>query len=69
MSKKKEKPSPRVLEKIKKMYANYGISIDFMEDGELEKVAEYYLANRDKLDDDYLKSLELKGKFSEEDLI
>lgn len=69
MSKKKEKPSPRVLEKIKKMYANYGISIDFMEDGELEKVAEYYLINRDKLDDDYLKSLELKGKFSEEDLI
>ncbi len=66
---KKEKSTTRILDKIKKMYLNYGIDIDIMDDDELERVSDFYIANKSKLEEDYIKSLELKGKFSEEELI
>jgi hypothetical protein len=66
---KKEKATTRILDKIKKMYLNYGIDIEIMDDDEIERVSDFYVANKSKLEEDYIKSLELKGKFSEEELI
>jgi hypothetical protein len=66
---KKEKATTRILDKIKKMYLNYGIDIEIMDDDEIERVSNFYVANKSKLEEDYIKSLELKGKFSEEELI
>jgi hypothetical protein len=40
-----------------------------MDDDEIERVSDFYVANKSKLEEDYIKSLELKGKFSEEELI
>jgi len=66
---KKENATTRILDKIKKMYLNYGIDIEIMDDDEIERVSDFYVANKSKLEEDYIKSLELKGKFSEEELI
>lgn len=69
MSKKDNKPHTKIIEKIKKIYTNFGINIDSMEEEEMARVAEHYTKNKQNLEEDYIKSLDLKGKFKEEDLI
>lgn len=69
MSKKDNKPHTKIIEKIKKIYTNFGINIDSMEEEEMARVVEHYTKNKQNLEEDYIKSLDLKGKFGEEDLI
>jgi hypothetical protein len=69
MSKKDNKPHTKIIEKIKKIYTNFGLNIDSMEEEEMARVVEHYTKNKQNLEEDYIKSLDLKGKFREEDLI
>ncbi len=68
-AKQQAKPSSRVLDKIKKIYANYGIDVEMMDDDELLRVARYYSDQKNELESDLSDSLNLSEKFSEEDLI
>jgi len=69
MLKKDSRPHTKIIEKIKKIYTNFGINIDSMEEEEMARVSEHYTKNKQNLEEDYIKSLDLKGKFKEEDLI
>ena len=55
--------------KIKKMYANYGIDPEEMDEEALERICEFYLKNKTNLDKDYTKSEEHADKFGEDDII
>jgi hypothetical protein len=68
-AKQQAKPSSRVLDKIKKMYTNYGIDVELMDDDELLRVAKYYSELKNELESDLSESSNLSEKFSEEDLI
>jgi hypothetical protein len=67
--KQQAKPSSRVLDKVKKIYANYGIDVELMDDDELLRVAKYYSESKNELESDLSESSNLSEKFSEEDLI
>lgn len=69
MAKKKEPPPNKVWEKIKKIYGNYGINTDNMEEDEISRIIDYYENNKNQLDLDISKSLTNKSSYSEEDLI
>lgn len=56
-------------EKVNKMYENYGIDPEGMEDDDLEAVYHYYLDKQSQLDLDLKKSIDHSGKFDEDDII
>jgi len=68
-AKQQAKPTSKILEKIKKIYANYGIDFEFMDDEEILRVAKYYSEQRNELESDLAESACLEDKFLEEDLI
>lgn len=59
----------RIYDKIKKLYANYGIDILVMGDDELKRIYLYYSDKQDKLISDLKKSNEHASTFSDIDII
>jgi hypothetical protein len=59
----------KILEKVKKLYQNYGIDILIMEEEELKRVVEFYKLNLDKLVEDLKKSSSHANSFSDVDII
>jgi hypothetical protein len=59
----------KILEKVKKLYQNYGIDILVMEDDELKRVVEFYKSNIEKLVEDLKKSSSHANSFSDVDII
>lgn len=56
-------------DKIKRLYNNYGIDISDMEEEEYTRIINSYSNNRKKLEEDLGKSEEIKGMFTEDDII
>jgi len=69
MVKKKETPPNKIWEKIKKLYNNYGIDTENMEEDEVSRLIDYYENNKNNLEKDISKSLTNKESFSEDELI
>jgi hypothetical protein len=59
----------KILEKVKKLYQNYGIDILVMEEEELKRVVEFYKSNIEKLAEDLKKSSSHANSFSDVDII
>lgn len=59
----------KILEKVKKLYQNYGIDILIMEEEELKRVVEFYKSNVDRLAEDLKKSSSHANSFSDVDII
>ena len=66
MSKTKDE---KILDKIKKLYQNYGIDILIMDSTEFDRVFEFYKNNQQKLQDDLKKSNSHAHSFSDVDII
>lgn len=66
MKKNKEE---KFLDKIKKLYQNYGIDILVMEEEEFRRVLEFYKSNVKKLSEDLKKSGSHANSFSDVDII
>jgi hypothetical protein len=56
-------------EKVNKMYENYGIDPEGMEEDDLEAVYQYYATKQEQLEADLKKSIGHSGKFEEDDII
>ena len=69
MVKKKESTPNKIWEKIKKLYNNYGIDTENMEEDEISRLIDYYENNKNNLEKDISKSLTNKESFSEDELI
>lgn len=67
--KKEKKIDENLLKKIYKIYENYGIDPEGLDEGDINIVYDFYSKNPDKLADDYAKSKELPVKFDEEEII
>ena len=52
---KKKISEEKILEKIKKLYQNYGIDILVMEEDEFKRIVEFYKSNVEKLAEDLKK--------------
>jgi len=65
----KKTKEDKILEKIKKLYANYGIDILVMEEEEFKRVLEFYKNQPDKLSEDLKKSSSHASSFSDVDII
>lgn len=59
----------KLLEKIKKLYGNYGIDILVMEEEEFKRVLEFYKEKPEKLIEDLKKSSSHANSFSDVDII
>lgn len=59
----------KILDKVKKIYQNYGIDILVMEEEELKRVVEFYKSNIEKLAEDLKKSNSHANSFSDVDII
>ena len=55
--------------KVDKIYANYGIDSNGMDEGDLSTVYKYYLDKKEQLDKDYEESKRYAGRFDEDDII
>lgn len=66
MKKNKEE---KFLDKIKRLYQNYGIDILVMEEDEFRRVLEFYKSNVKKLAEDLKKSSSHANSFSDVDII
>lgn len=66
MKKNKEE---KFLDKIKRLYQNYGIDILVMEEEEFKRVLEFYKSNTEKLTEDLKKSSSHANSFSDVDII
>jgi hypothetical protein len=66
MKKNKEE---KILDRIKKLYQNYGIDILVMEEEEFKRVLEFYKSNTEKLAEDLKKSSSHANSFSDVDII
>jgi 3-dehydroquinate synthetase len=69
MVKKKEALPNKTWEKIKKLYNNYGMDTENMEEDEISRLIDYYENNKNNLEKDISKSLTNKETFSEDELI
>ena len=67
--KKKDKIDLNLLKKIYKIYENYGIDPEGLDEGDINIVYDFYAKNPDKLDSDYSNSRNLPMKFNEEEII
>jgi uncharacterized protein YpuA (DUF1002 family) len=65
----KEAEAEKVRNKVDKMYENYGIAVDSLDDGDISRVYRHYFDNREELDADYEKSKKYIGQFDEDDII
>lgn len=59
----------KILDKIKRLYQNYGIDILVMEEEEFKRVLEFYKSNTEKLAEDLKKSSSHANSFSDVDII
>lgn len=66
MKKNKEE---KFLDRIKKIYQNYGIDILVMEEEEFKRILEFYKSNAKKLAEDLKKSNSHANSFSDVDII
>jgi hypothetical protein len=66
---KKKISEEKILERIKKLYQNYGIDILVMEDDEFKRIVEFYKSNTEKLAEDLKKSSSHANSFSDVDII
>jgi ClpP class serine protease len=66
MKKNKEE---KILDRIKRLYQNYGIDILVMEEEEFKRVLEFYKSNTEKLAEDLKKSSSHANSFSDVDII
>jgi hypothetical protein len=61
--KKKEKEvSERILKKVNKLYENYGIDPEGLDEGDINRVYRHYANNEAELDSDYKKSVIISEK-------
>tara|TARA_B100001094_G_scaffold331004_1_gene397873 strand:- start:3234 stop:3455 length:222 start_codon:yes stop_codon:yes gene_type:complete len=67
--KEKNKVDENLLRKIYKIYENYGIDPDGLDEGDVGIVYDFYSKNPEKLSEDYSKSKELPTKFNEDEII
>jgi hypothetical protein len=67
--KKKEKINEALLRKIYKIYENYGIDPEGLDEGDISIVYNFYHRNPDRLESDYNNSRNLPVKFDEEEII
>ncbi len=66
MKKTKEE---KLLDRIKKLYQNYGIDIQIMGEDEFSRILDHYRNNTDKLLEDLKKSSLHANSFSDVDII
>lgn len=70
MQKKSKKTKEDILiKKIKKLYANYGINTDDMDEEELFRICDQYISKNKNIDEDIQKSETYKDKFSDDEII
>jgi hypothetical protein len=70
MQKKYKKTKEDILiKKIKKLYANYGINTDDMDEEELFRICDQYISKNKNIDEDIQKSETYKDKFSDDEII
>ena len=66
---KKDKEEKKILDKIKKLYQNYGIDMASMEEEEIERVYKFYTSNPEKLTEDLKSSGCHANTFSDVDIL
>jgi hypothetical protein len=59
----------RIKSKVDKMYENYGIAVDRIDEGDIARVYRHYFYEQEALDVDYEKSKKYIGQFDEDDII
>jgi hypothetical protein len=64
-----EVETEKIKNKVDKMYENYGIAVDRIDEGDIARVYRHYFDRREELDDDYEKSKKYIGQFDEDDII
>ena len=71
MSEQKENKevTEKIIKKVNKIYQNYGIDPDGLDEGDINRVYKYYSNNPEKLEKDLRSSESSSGIFSEEDYI
>ena len=67
--KSEEKIDENLLKKIYKIYENYGIDPEGLDEGDISIVYDFYSKNPEKLLEDYSKSKQLPVKFNEDEII
>lgn len=59
----------RIKNKVNKMYENYGIAVDGLDEGDVARVYRYYVDKEEELSADYQKSKKYIGQFDDDDII
>ena len=67
--KKQKEISDKIIKKVNKIYQNYGIDPEGLDEGDINRVYRYYANNPDQLDEDLLSSGRGPIKFGEDDFI
>ena len=67
--KSEEKIDENLLKKIYKIYENYGIDPEGLDEGDISIVYDFYHKNPDRLLEDFAKSKQLPVKFNEDEII
>lgn len=67
--KKKNSKFDSDIKKIKKLYENYGINTDEMDEEELERLFHQYKSSKQNLDQDLKNSEKFSSTFEDDDII
>lgn len=67
--KEEKKIDENLLKKIHKIYENYGIDPEGLDEGDISIVYDFYSKNPKKLSEDFAKSKRLPVKFNEDEII
>ena len=59
----------RIKSKVNKMYENYGIVVDGLDEGDVARVYRYYIDKEEELNADHQKSKKYIGSFDDDDII
>jgi hypothetical protein len=64
-----EAEAEKIKNKVDKMYENYGIAVDRVDEGDIARVYRHYFDRKEELDADYEKSKKYIGQFDDDDII
>ena len=68
-NKKQKEISDKVIKKVNKIYQNYGIDPEGLDEGDINRVYKYYANNPAQLDKDFLSSEKNPNRFGEDDFL
>lgn len=66
---KEKKIDENLLKKIYRIYENYGIDPEGLDEGDISIVYDFYFNNPEKLLEDFARSKQLPVKFDEDEII